>query len=82
MAGATDDLDAAREAVRSVLGDEGLADAAGVAGNFHMMTRIADGTGAPLDEMSTDLSADLRASLGLNDLTSARLPTPAGDGSA
>ncbi len=40
--------------------------------NFHMMTRIADATGTPLDEMTDGPSSELRASLGLDDLVSAR----------
>ena len=37
-----------------------------------MMTRIADGTGTPLDEGSVDMSADIRSQIGVNDFVSAR----------
>ena len=50
-----------------------MIDALAVYANFTMMTRIADGTGTPLDAGSTALSDDLRSGLGLNDLVSARL---------
>lgn len=51
-----------------------MVDAAAEAANFEMMTRLADGTGTPLDEMSVDPSAPLRRDLDLDDLASARLP--------
>ncbi len=52
---------------------DAMIDAMAVYANFTMMTRIADGTGTPLDAGTAAISADMRASLGLNDLTSARL---------
>ncbi len=53
------------------LGEESLIDAAAVIGNFQRMTRIADGTGIPLDDMVAALSFDLREDLGLNGFGSA-----------
>ena len=53
------------------LGEESLIDAAAVIGNFQRMTRIADGTGIPLDDMIATLTHDLRVDLGLNDYGSA-----------
>jgi hypothetical protein len=37
-----------------------------------MMSRIADGTGTPLDEGTEDMTTDLRSDLGINDLVSSR----------
>ena len=64
---------AARDRLAEALGPGAMVDAAAVVANFFMMTRIADGTGTPLDEGSEAISADLRADLGLDDYTSKRL---------
>ena len=66
------DLEATRAAVADALGPEGLVDAAAVVANFTMMTRIADGTGTPLDEGSVDMSTELRAQIGVDDFVSKR----------
>ena len=65
-------LERARDRVLEALGAEAMVDAAAVCANFHMMTRIADATGTPLDEMSDAPSEQLRADLGLDHLVSAR----------
>ncbi|MEM7287798.1 MAG: hypothetical protein AAF480_15715 [Actinomycetota bacterium] len=67
-----DDLAARRDEVTAAMGLAGLVDAAAVVANFTMMTRIADGTGTPLDEGSVDMSAGVRAELGVDDFTSKR----------
>ena len=67
-----DDLDASRDQLVTTLGWEAAVDVAAVCANFHTMTRIADGTGTPLDEGSVAMSEDLRADLGLDGLDSAR----------
>jgi hypothetical protein len=64
-----------RDAVAATLGETHLVDAAAVVANFAMMTRIADSTGTPLDAGTVGVTDEIRESLGLNDLTSARLPT-------
>ena len=48
------------------VGAEQLVDAIAVAGNFQRMVRIADGTGIPLDKFAMQLTADIRAELGLD----------------
>jgi hypothetical protein len=48
LSGDTAELDDARRAVVSRAGEAGMIDAAAVAANFHMMTRLADATGARL----------------------------------
>ena len=70
--GDADELDDARRQVIDALGAEGMVDAAAVCANFHMMTRIADATGTPLDVMSDAPSEQLRSDLGLDALVSAR----------
>jgi hypothetical protein len=68
-----DDLAAVRDEVTTRLGADHLIDAAAVVANFHMMTRIADATGTPLDPGTAGMSVELRNDLGLDALTSARL---------
>jgi len=68
-----DDVDAekARERVRLELGSEALVDAAAIIGNFERMTRIADGTGIPLDTPVNVATESLRAELGIDRFESA-----------
>jgi hypothetical protein len=61
-----------RDRLQALIGRDAMIDALAVFANFSMMTRIADGTGTPLDEGSTAISATLRTDLGLDDLTSTR----------
>lgn len=68
-----DALAVERARVTELMGRSAMIDALAVSANFAMMTRIADGTGTPLDDGTTALSSDLRSELGLNDLASARL---------
>jgi len=68
----------AREALRAVVGDAAMIDAAGVAGNFQRMVRIADGTGIPLDTPVKLVSADLREELGIDAFGSASETSPTG----
>ncbi len=68
-----DEAATARARLTNALGPEAMVDAAAVAANFFMMTRIADATGTPLDERSVAMSNDLRADLGIEGFTSKRL---------
>ncbi len=53
-----------------------LVDAVAVSANFHMMTRVADGTGTPLDSGTDEASEGLRDEIEVNDLVSRRhVPT-------
>ena len=61
----------ARDALRAKAGSEVVVDAAGVIANFERMTRIADGTGIPLDAAPQLASHDFREALGLNAFASA-----------
>jgi hypothetical protein len=58
-------LQQAREELLRVAGAEVLVDAAGVAGNFQRMVRIADAAGIPLDERNMTATADIRSELDL-----------------
>jgi hypothetical protein len=70
-------LGLARDALRAKAGSAALVDAAGVIGNFERMTRIADGTGIPLDGAVLLASADFRGALGLDAYASAQNTRPA-----
>ena len=67
-----EELAAVRDEVVETMGMDSMIDAAAVISNFHMMTRIADGTGTPLDEFTAAMSGDMREALGLNDMVSSR----------
>ncbi len=64
-------LDAARTDLLAAVSPEQFVDAAGVVGNFERMVRIADGIGISLDPNFTDVTADMREDLGLNEFASA-----------
>ena len=53
-------------------GSDVVVDAAGVAGNFQRMVRIADSIGIPVDDMSTDIGQQVRADLNLEQFPSAQ----------
>lgn len=67
------ELSSARTAVVEAAGSAAMVDAAAVCANFQMSSRIADGTGTPLDAASVDLSTDVRNQLDLDGWTSRRL---------
>ena len=65
LARSTDAIKAARDAVRTEVGEAGLVDAAAIIGNFQMMNRVADGTGMPTGKGTRLRHADLIELLGL-----------------
>lgn len=69
-----DDLASVRDDVIKIAGAEVLVDAVAVSANFYMMTRIADGTGTPLDAGTVEPSAEIRELVGVNNFTSRREP--------
>ena len=73
---------AARAAVVDAAGAEVMVDAVAVSANFHMMTRVADGTGTPLDPGTFDMSAPVRESCDLNGFVSRRDPQGERQGAA
>jgi hypothetical protein len=66
------DIDEARRVLVSVGGQELMIDAAAVAANFHMMTRLADGTGARLSEVRLDAAASAIEVMGIAEMVSRR----------
>jgi hypothetical protein len=70
--GGTDDeeLDAARAALVAETEEAFMVDAAAVAANFEMMTRLADGTGAAMPEERLQRSANAIDVMGIADLVS------------
>jgi hypothetical protein len=64
--GARDDLHDARSALLAVMGAAATADAAAVIAGFDAITRVADGTGIPLEPPKAEATADWRASLGID----------------
>ena len=61
----------ARTDLLAAVTPEEFVDAAGVAGNFERMVRIADGIGISLDQNFEGATEDMREDLGLNDFSSA-----------
>ena len=61
----SDDLDAARDALRQAAGDFAFVEAAGIAAIFNGLVRTADLSGIPLDSPTLGSSADFRVELGL-----------------
>ena len=57
----------ARAAVEAGLGREALIDAAAVIAGFDAITRVADGSGIPLEPPKAEVTADWRARLGIDD---------------
>ncbi len=64
--GATGSLAAARAALAACIGIEALTDAAAVIAGFDAITRVADGSGIPLEPPKAEATADWRASLGID----------------
>lgn len=65
---------AARAAVVDAAGAEVMVDAVAVSANFHMMTRVADGTGTPLDPGTFDMTESVREACELNEFVTRRDP--------
>ena len=64
--GSDGDLEAARSALMARIGPEAMTDAAAVIGGFDAITRVADGTGIPLEPPKAEATADWRARLGID----------------
>ena len=71
LRGSDEELAAAREGLRALVGPQGVADAAGVIGFFECVNRIADGTGIPLDPDIEPESRKIREELGLDRFSTA-----------
>jgi hypothetical protein len=64
---AGDGLTIARRAVAARLGDQAMRDAAAVIAGFDAITRVADGSGIPLEPPKAEATAEWRARLGIDD---------------
>ena len=67
LAGTTVDIAQARAAVDAELGRAAMIDAAAVIAGFDAITRVADGSGIPLEPPKAEATADWRARLGIDD---------------
>ena len=65
--GRDDALATARQAVTARLGADATSDAAAVIAGFDAITRVADGSGIPLEPPKAEATAAWRASLGIDE---------------
>jgi hypothetical protein len=61
-----------RSAIVATMGAAALVDAAGVAGLFNAIDRVADATGAPLEEAKAADTASLRNTIGIDEFDAVR----------
>jgi len=61
------ELDRARDAVVDCLGEAAMVDAAAVIAGFDAITRVADGSGIPLEPEKAAATAGWRSHLGIDD---------------
>jgi len=54
-----------------LLGERGLADALGIAAAFNGITKVANGTGLPLDQSTDAVTGEMRSSTGINEYSEA-----------
>jgi hypothetical protein len=71
----------ARAAVKAALGDAALVDAAGIIGMFNGLDRVADATGAPLEDWKAADTADMRAAIGIDSFAATKAEIEAGSAS-
>lgn len=60
------EMSAARSALQAAMGDDALVDAAGIIGMFNGLDRVADATGAQLEDWKAADTADMRAAIGID----------------
>lgn len=72
LRGSVTEMADARHALATIAGQAVMIDAAAVAANFHMMTRLADGTGARYPASRLDQMASTIARMGASDMASRR----------
>ncbi len=65
-------LSTARTAIAERIGAAALVDTAGVAALFNAIDRVADSTGIPLEEDKAEMTASLRAELGIDRFAEAK----------
>jgi hypothetical protein len=64
--GETGSLEDVRSKAQLAIGHDGVVDVAAIVANFQMMTRLADATGAPLEEGIAEASRGMRSELGVD----------------
>ena len=74
-----DDLPAVRENLRSVVGDDGLLEAAATVAIFNGLVRVADGTGIQLDPSMLTSTTETRQQLGIDEFAGAASSSGAAD---
>ena len=72
LRGDVTEMSDARHALVAIAGEAVMVDAAAVAANFHMMTRLADGTGARYPESRLSEMASAIAGMGAAEMASRR----------
>ena len=78
LADKAQDMESARTAVQAALGDAALVDAAGIIGMFNGLDRVADATGAPLEDWKAADTADMRAAIGIDAFAATKAEIEAG----
>lgn len=78
LVGSPPDITAARTAVQAAMGDAALVDAAGIIGMFNGLDRVADATGAQLEDWKAADTADMRAALGIDEFAATKAALEAG----
>jgi len=58
------------------MGPKKYVDALAVAAIFNSLDRVANATGIPIEQTKVEITEGVRENLGLNDLATARLPSP------
>ena len=69
----------ARIAIQTAMGDAALVDAAGIVGMFNGLDRVADATGAPLEDWKAADTADMRAAIGIDSFAATKAELEAGE---
>ena len=81
LADGAPEIAVARAALQAAIGDAALVDAAGIIGMFNGLDRVADATGAPLEDWKAAETADLRAALGIDAFAATQAGLEAGGSS-
>ena len=72
LAGDEARLARARAAIVAAMGAAALVDAAGIAGLFNAIDRVADATGTPLEDAKAADTASLRDAIGIDEFDAVR----------
>jgi hypothetical protein len=67
-----------RNALQAAMGNEAVVDAAGIIGMFNGLDRVADATGAPLEDWKAADTAQMRAAIGIDKFAAVKAEIEAG----